>query len=87
MNREMRMPDLSTTGSAVKVIRWLVRVGEVVRRGQPLLEVETDKAVMEVESAVTGTLKALAAAPEEEVPVGQVIAVFEPAASVGPASS
>ena len=87
MNRDMRMPDLSTTGSAVKVVRWLVKVGDVVRRGQPLLEVETDKAVMEVESAVAGTVKDLTAAPEEEVPVGQVIAVFEPNPGAGPARS
>ena len=79
MNREMRMPDLSTTGSPVKVIRWLVRVGEAVRRGQPLLEVETDKALMDVESTVTGTLKEQTVAAQEEVPAGRVIAVLETA--------
>ncbi len=54
--RGRRMPDLATTGSPIKVLRWLVDVGQSVRRGEPLLEVETDKAVMQVESVVGGRL-------------------------------
>jgi len=74
---EMKMPDLSTIGPAVKVLRWLAEVGQEVRRGEPLLEVETDKAVMVVESAVAGTLKSIRARPDQDVPSGEVIAVFE----------
>jgi len=43
MDVEMRMPDLATTGSPIKVLRWLVDVGQSVRRGEPLLEVETEQ--------------------------------------------
>ena len=57
MDVAMKMPDLATTGSPIKVVRWLVDAGQQVRRGEPLLEVETDKAVMEVESVVTGRLR------------------------------
>ena len=52
----MKMPDLSTTNSAVKVLNWLVEVGGTVRQGQAVIEVETDKATMEVEATVNGTL-------------------------------
>ena len=73
----MKMPDLSTVSSTVKVVRWLVAPGEAVRRGDHLLEVETDKSTMIVESTLTGTLKATIAEPGEEVPTGVAIATFE----------
>ncbi len=73
----MRLPDLATNATAITVVRWLVDVGQPVRRGQPLVEVETDKAVMEVESVVTGILQSIAVAPGEQADVGQVIAVFD----------
>ena len=60
MDVVMRMPDLSTVDDTVTVVGWLAEVGQTVRRGQPLLEVETDKAILQVESAVTGTLLAIA---------------------------
>jgi len=71
------MPDLATTESQITVLAWRVGVGENVRRGQTLLEVETDKATMEVESAVSGVLKEVLAQPDQRVEVGQVIAVVE----------
>ena len=77
MDVEIRMPDLATTGGAVKVLRWLVEVGGAVGRGEPLLEVETDKATVVVESVATGTLKAQAVRPDEEVEAGQVIATMD----------
>ena len=47
------------------MVKWLVEVGQPVRRGEPLLEVETDKSILVVESAVTGTLQAIAVAAGE----------------------
>ena len=73
----MKMPDLATTDSDIKLIRWLVEPGQSVKRGQPLVEIETDKATLEVESIATGVLKEVRALPEALVSVGQVIAVFE----------
>ncbi len=55
MKFEMKMPDLATNDSAVKVLIWLVEIGGSVRRGQAVIEVETDKATMEVEATVNGT--------------------------------
>ncbi len=77
MDVEMRMPDLATTGSPIKVLRWLVDVGQSVRRGEPLLEVETDKAVMQVEAVISGRLSSVSAGEGDEVEAGRTIAIFE----------
>lgn len=73
----MKMPDLATTDSAIKVIRWLVEVGQPVQRGQALLEVETDKATMEVESIATGKLLAYHAQPGDALTAGQPLVSIE----------
>ena len=77
MDVTMRMPDLATTDSSMTIVRWLVEVGQPVRRGQTLLEVETDKAAMDVESVVTGILRSVLAPAGDLVVAGQAIAVFE----------
>lgn len=94
MDVPMTMPDLSTISESVKVVRWLVEVGQSVRRGDPLLEVETDKSTMVVESTVTGTLKAILCEPGEDAGSGRSIAVFDaeqaaprPASNATPPSS
>ena len=80
----IKMPDLATTGSAVRILRWLVKPSEAVTRGQPLLEVETDKAAMEVESIVTGTLVSTHFAEGDEVSAGAVMAVVNAASPAAP---
>ena len=82
---EMKLPDLATTGSDVRVIRWLVDVGQPVRRGDLLVEVETDKAAMEVEAVTTGVLTAIFAHAGDEVSAGQVIATIADAPSAADA--
>ncbi len=77
MDVPLRMPDLATTGASIKVLRWLVEPGRLVRRGEPLLEVETDKAVMQVEAAAEGLLKTLVASEGDEIDAGQTIAILE----------
>jgi len=74
MNVDIKMPDLATADSEVTIIRWLVEAGQPVKLGQPLVEIETDKATMEVESVAAGILETTHAAPGERVAVGQVIA-------------
>jgi pyruvate/2-oxoglutarate dehydrogenase complex dihydrolipoamide acyltransferase (E2) component len=77
MKFEMKMPDLSTTNSAVKVLNWFVEVGGAVRQGQAVIEVETDKATMEVEATVNGTLIEKGCEPGAQVEVGEVIAIIQ----------
>ena len=81
---EIRMPDLSPTDREVTLLRWHVEIGQPVALGQPLLEVETAKAVMDVEAVAAGVLREVRAAPGESVPVGDVVAVI---ASGRPATS
>src|ERR1700722_16410792 len=80
----LRMPDLSTTGSPIKVVRWLVAVGDSVERGQAILEVETDKATMEVEALGSGTLVQQLVAVGSEASAGHILAVIG-AADAAPA--
>ncbi len=77
MRFEIKMPDLATTESDIRVIRWMLEVGQKVTRGQPLVEIETDKANMEVESIADGVLSEILARPGESVAVGQAIAAME----------
>ncbi len=71
------MPDLSTASSTVKVLEWLVKPGQEIKRGQPLMDVETDKATTQVEAYINGTILEIVALPEMDVEVGQIIAVME----------
>ncbi len=68
------MPALEMAQETGKLISWLKKEGEAVAKGEPLLEVETDKAVMEVESPGDGILAGVAIEPGAEVPVGRTIA-------------
>lgn len=86
MKYEMKMPDLATTGSAIKIVRWLKQPGQPVKRGEFLLEIETDKAAMEVESSAEGVLLETRAEPGSEAAAGDLIAIFE-VAGTAPASN
>jgi pyruvate dehydrogenase E2 component (dihydrolipoamide acetyltransferase) len=68
------MPALEMAQETGKVISWRKREGQQVAKGEPLLEVETDKAVVEVESPGDGILSAISAHEGAVIPVGQTIA-------------
>lgn len=74
MAMPIRMPGLGTTVEEVKLLRWLKNVGDPVKRGEVICEVETDKAVTELESAVAGVLLAQMFAEESMVGEGDVVA-------------
>ena len=57
-------------------MQWLKAEGERVAKGEPLAEIETDKATVEIEALADGVLARVAAAVGDDVPVGQVIAVI-----------
>lgn len=67
------MPTLGYDMESGRVGDWLVAVGEAVARGQALVEIETDKSTLEMESLAAGTLVEIVAATGEEHPVGAVI--------------
>jgi len=68
------MPALEMAQDSGKLVSWLKQEGERVRKGEMLLEVETDKAVVEVEAAADGILAGVTAKPGDVVHVGHTIA-------------
>jgi pyruvate dehydrogenase E2 component (dihydrolipoamide acetyltransferase) len=68
------MPKFEMAQETGTIAHWLKQDGEAVKKGEPLLEVETDKVVMEVEAPADGVLRGIRAAPGEVVPIGQPIA-------------
>ena len=68
------MPALGMAQETGKVLRWLKRQGDAVTKGEPLLEIETDKATVELEAPESGTLAQVSAAEGDTVAVGRVIA-------------
>ena len=77
------MPKLSDTMTEGRLVSWKKRVGETVRRGDVLAEVETDKANMELEAFVSGELLEIKVEAGEMASVGAVIAVIGKAAEKG----
>jgi pyruvate dehydrogenase E2 component (dihydrolipoamide acetyltransferase) len=75
MPSDVIMPALGMAQETGKVLRWLKQDGDAVAKGEPLLEVETDKVTVEIESPGAGTLAAVSVPEGTEVPVGTVIAV------------
>ena len=68
------MPALEMAQETGKLISWFKQEGEPVRKGEMLLEVETDKAVVEIEAAADGILAGVTAKPGDVVHVGHTIA-------------
>ena len=79
------MPALEMAQETGKLISWLKREGESVTKGEPLLEIETDKAVMEIEAPGDGVLAGVKVQAGAEVPVGQTIAWIVRPGEVPPA--
>ena len=75
MATEIVMPKLGLTMESGTVSAWLVEEGKAVKKGQALLEIETDKVTMEVEAQVDGILRKILVEAGKEVPVSEVIGV------------
>src|SRR5258708_13160962 len=76
MPAEITMPQLSDTMSEGVVVKWLKQEGEKIREGEKIAEIETDKAVMEMEAFEGGTLVMILAKEGDKVTVGSPIAVL-----------
>ncbi len=71
------MANLGYDMESGRVDTWLKQVGDRVERGEPIVEVETDKATIEMEATHSGTLVEIVAEPGQDVPVGEVIAYLD----------
>src|SRR6187399_1927455 len=81
------MPALEMAQETGKLVSWKKKEGEQVKKGEILLEVETDKAVVEIEAAADGVLAGVSAKVDDVVPVGQIIAWLLKAGESVPASA
>ncbi|OIK05722.1 dihydrolipoamide acetyltransferase family protein [Streptomyces monashensis] len=87
---EFKLPDLGEGLTEAEIVRWLVQVGDVVAVDQPVVEVETAKAMVEVPCPYGGVVTARFGEEGTELPVGApllTVAVGEPAPHTGPEGS
>jgi len=73
----LQLPKVGLVMENTRLIRWLKNVGDVVAQGEPLLELETEKSVVEIESTMSGRLVELLLQPDQEARVGDRIAWLE----------
>src|SRR6266850_309286 len=76
MARDFRLPDLGEGLTEAEIVKVLVREGEVIAEDAPLLEVETDKATVEIPSPMSGRVAKIHVQPGQTVKVGQVLVEF-----------
>src|SRR5260221_6864208 len=74
MATDVILPALGMSQDTGKIVQWLKAEGEQVAKGEPLAEIETDKATVEIEAPAAGVLTHITAASRDDVPVGQGIA-------------
>jgi pyruvate dehydrogenase E2 component (dihydrolipoamide acetyltransferase) len=74
---DFALPDVGEGLEEGEIVSWLVAPGDTVARDQPLVEVQTDKALVELPSPVAGQVVSLAFAPGDIVKVGQVLVVLD----------
>ena len=76
MATQVVMPKLSPTMEEGQLARWLKKEGDSVSVGEPLAEIDTDKATMEAQALTTGVLLKILVPEGQTVPLGQVIAII-----------
>jgi pyruvate dehydrogenase E2 component (dihydrolipoamide acetyltransferase) len=81
---EFKIPELGENVAAGDVTRILVNVGDTITRDQPVLELETDKATIEVPSSVAGVIKAIKVKKGDKVKVGAVVLTVDGGANDAP---
>src|SRR2546427_5920275 len=79
----VQMPRLSDSMETGKILRWLKKEGEDVKKGEPLVEIESDKANIEVEAYASGKLSKIVVPEGESAPIGAVIAEIAGAGGEG----
>ena len=81
-SKTFHLPDLGEGLPDATIVEWFVKEGDVIRLDEPLVSMETAKAVVEVPSPVSGKVVKLAGAAGDVVITGSMLAVFEPDASL-----
>jgi len=81
---EFKLPELGENISQGDLVRLMISPGAKVSEGQPVMELETDKAVVEVPSSVSGVVKEIKVTEGEKIKVGQVVFTLEGAVAAAP---
>src|SRR6266849_622248 len=76
MATQVVMPKLSPTMEEGQLSRWLKKEGDKVSMGEPLAEIDTDKATMEMQALANGVLRKILIGEGESAPLGQAIAII-----------
>lgn len=76
MAKDVIMPALGMAQETGTLIQWLKSSGDSVTKGEPLMEIETDKATVEIEAPASGVLSSITAQAGDVIPVGQRIALI-----------
>lgn len=85
--KEFVLPDVGEGIDAAELVEWKVQVGDTVAEDQPLADIETDKAVVQLPCPTSGTVAELRFSPGERIEVGAVIATFtQEQAAPGPST-
>ena len=77
MAYELKLPQLAAEMEYGTVLRWLKGEGEAVAEGEPLVEVEAEKANHELEAPVSGRIESIVAQEGDEIKVGATIAIID----------
>ena len=75
--QEFKLPDLGEGMHEAEIARWLVKPGDIIKLDQPMVEVETDKALVEIPSPVAGRITDIRVQAGQVAKVGEVLVVFE----------
>lgn len=78
-----KLPDLGEGLAEAEIVEWFVRVGDTIERDQPLVSVETDKAIVEIPSPQTGRIDELVGDAGDVIQVGDPLVVFADAGAKG----
>lgn len=83
----VKLPDLGEGTVSSEIVAWKVQVGDQIAEDQPMVEMSTDKAVVEMPSPVTGTVVSLGGEPGDQIAVGAELIVLETGEGAGTAGA
>ncbi|HEV2654234.1 MAG TPA: dihydrolipoamide acetyltransferase family protein [Ktedonobacteraceae bacterium] len=84
--QEFKLPDLGEGMQEAEIRRWLIQPGDTLKLDQPMVEVETDKAVVEIPSPIAGRVSAIRVQEGKVAKLGEVLVIFDtPGATSAPA--
>lgn len=77
MRIEISVPQQGLTTEYVVLKKWIVSLGQKVKKNMPIAEIESEKATLELESPADGVLVEIIAQPDDELTIGQVMGYIE----------